>query len=121
MRIIKLSRTFPVTIYDRHNPLDGLSASQIILLFERGSRQKLNEPLRNIAIDTINQHQDAVKTPTLESTMKSMFEQSELEEFAAISAEKFFGESLLDKKFGKQVKSKEQCISLSQNKKKPGK
>ncbi len=82
-----------MTIYNRRNPLDGLSASQIILLFERGSRQKLDVPLRNIAISVINQHQDIVEHPTVESTMKSMFERSELEEFAAVSAQKFLGEN----------------------------
>lgn len=82
-----------MTIHDRHNPLDGLSASQIILLFERGSRQKLNDLLRDIAISVVNQHQDIVECPTLESTMKSIFERAELEEFAAISAQRFLGEN----------------------------
>lgn len=84
-----------MTIYDNHNPLDGLSASQIILLFERGSRQKLKDPLRDIAINVVNQHQDVESNPTLESTMKSMHEQSGLEEFAEVSAQRFLGENFI--------------------------
>jgi len=87
-----------VTIYDRRNPLDGLSASQIILLFERGSRQKLKQSLRDIAIDVVNLHQDNVISPTLESTVKSIHEQTELEEFAAKAAQTFLGDNFnLDK------------------------
>lgn len=82
-----------MTIYDRSNPLDGLSASQIILLFERGSRQKLKPPLRDIAIDVVNRHQDKVTSPTLESTVKSIHGQTELEEFAAIAAQIFLGDN----------------------------
>ena len=85
-------------IYDRHNPLDGLSASQVILLFERGSRQRLKQTLRDIAIDVVNHHQDNVKNPTLESTVKSIHKQTELEEFAAKAAQTFLGETFeLDK------------------------
>ncbi len=87
-----------MTIYDRRNPLDGLSASQIILLFERGSRQKLKQSLRDIAIDVVNLHQDNVISPTLESTVKSIHEQTELEEFAAKAAQTFLGDNFnLDK------------------------
>ena len=87
-----------MTIYDRHNPLDGLSASQVILLFERGSRQKLKLSLREIAIDVVNHHQDNAINPTLESTVKSIHEQIELEEFAAKAAQTFLGEHfVLDK------------------------
>ena len=82
-----------MTIYDRHNPLDGLSASQVILLFERGSRQKLKQPLRDIAINVVNHHQDSVINPTLESTVKSIHEQTELEEFAAKAAQTFLGDN----------------------------
>ena len=81
-----------MNIYDTSNPLEGLSASQIILLFERGSRQKLNKPLRNIAINVVNQHQDTVQSPTVESTMKTMLKRSELEEFAKTAALRFLGE-----------------------------
>ncbi len=82
-----------MTINDKNNPLEGLSSSQIILLFERGSRQKLNKSLRNIAINVVNQHQETVQNPTVESTMKTMLKRSELEEFAETAALRFLGEN----------------------------
>ncbi len=80
-----------MTIIDMRNPLDGLSANQIILLFERGSGQSLKDNLREIAIDVINRHQLAVINPTLKSTMNSMFEHSELREFANCTSQRFLG------------------------------
>jgi len=81
--------------YTRHNPLDGLSANQVIQLFECGSGHKLNDHLRDIAISTVSQHQRDVLSPTMRSTVTLMLSNSKLESFAADSAQRFLGDTIL--------------------------
>jgi len=82
-------------VYTQHNPLDGLSANQIVQLLEQGSGRTLSVNLKNKAIDTVSQHQQEVAYPTLRSTMRSMFQKSELKDFTDLSAQRFLGESMI--------------------------
>jgi len=84
-----------MSAYRQHNPLDGLSANQVVQLLEQGSGRTLNNNLKDKAIAAVSQHQQEVAYPTLRSTMTSLFQKSELKDFSDLSAQRFLGEHML--------------------------
>ena len=75
------------------NPIHGLSASQIVLLFEQGSAHKLNQNHRILAIASIDEHLSFVPEATLKTTLTALFRVTELRRFASVAFKSFLGES----------------------------
>jgi hypothetical protein len=73
------------------NPIDGLSANQVVCLFEQGASHQLSENYRALAIATISQHLQFVPEASLETTLNSLFYIPDLKPFAQVAFKSFLG------------------------------
>lgn len=76
------------------NPIFGLSANQIVRLFEQGAALELSQNHQLLAIACIEKHLSFVPEATLESVLNSLFQITELRCFASTSYRCFLCEEL---------------------------